>query len=373
MNAPSSKQAIEQLLEGTGIRINGKNPWDITVHDERAYARWLSQGSLGFGESYMDGWWDCDGLDEMVTRLFRANIDKRIKSWAMLFPYIRARVINLQSKSRAFQIGERHYDIGNDLYQAMLDTRMTYTCGYWKDASTLDKAQEDKLNLVCRKLRLEEGMRVLDIGSGWGSFLKFAAERYGIQGVGVTVSKRQIELANELCKGLPIENRLQDYRDIKGETFDRIVSLGMFEHVGNKNYRPYMQVVHNALADNGLFLLHTIGGDYSKSGSDAWIDKYIFPNSTLPSIAQIGKSIEHLFVMEDWHNFGAYYDKTLMEWMKNVDQSWDQLKDNYNKRFYRMWRFYLLTSAAQFRSRRTQLWQIVMSKRGVDGVYERLS
>jgi len=167
---------------------------------------------------------------------------------------------------------------------------------------------------------------------------------------------------------LPIELRLQDYRDVH-ETFDHVISLGMFEHVGYKNYRTYMEVASRCLKDDGLFLLHTIGGNMSVTHTDPWIERYIFPNSMLPSLAQIGKAIEKIFVMEDWHNFGADYDKTLMAWFHNFNKHWDTLKGKHGDRFYRMWKFYLLASAGGFRARKNQLWQIVLSKNGVPGGY----
>jgi len=283
--------------------------------------------------------------------------------------FLKAKMVNLQTPSRAFKVGEQHYDVGNDLYAAMLDKRLVYTCGYWKAAQTLDEAQEAKLDLVCRKLGLKAGQRVLDIGCGWGSFAKFAAEKYGVHVVGVTISKEQIALGQKLCEGLPVELRFQDYRDVN-EQFDHIVSLGMFEHVGIKNYRTYMEVAARCLKDDGLLLLHTIGNNTSNTAGDAWISKYIFPNSILPSAAQITKAYEDIFVMEDWHNFGAYYDLTLMAWFQNIDRAWPQLKDKYNDRFYRMWKYYLLSCAGSFRARRIQLWQIVLSKKGVPGGYQ---
>jgi cyclopropane-fatty-acyl-phospholipid synthase len=265
-------------------------------------------------------------------------------------------------------VGEEHYDMGNELYKAMLDKRLTYTCGYWKNAKNLDEAQEAKLDLVCRKLNLKPGQRILDIGCGWGSFMKFAAEKYGVSCVGVTVSKEQIALGKELCKGLPVEFRLEDYRDVN-EQFDHVVSLGMFEHVGYKNYDEFMQVAHRCLKDGGLFLLHTFGNPVSEKAPDPWFHKYIFPNGMAPSIAQIGTAIEGKFIMEDWHNFGFDYSLTLKAWYDNFEAAWPSLKHLYNDRFYRMWRYYLLSLSGNFGARGFQLWQIVLSKEGVKGGY----
>lgn len=369
-NMTNAKQIIESLLVGTGVAINGGNSWDPQVYNENFYSRVLKRGSLGLGESYMDGWWDCEKLDQFFDKIFRVDIDCRIKKDLITKSKIIFNLaLNAGRKSKAFEVGRKHYDIGNDLYRAMLDKRLTYTCGYWKNAKNLDEAQEAKLDLVCKKIGLKHGQRVLDIGSGWGSFIGYAAEKYGASAFGVTVSKEQKQLADELYKNFSVETKLQDYRDIN-EKFDSVVSLGMFEHTGYKNYRAFMKVAHRALKDDGLFLLHTIGGNQSARGTDSWIDKYIFPNSMIPSIKQIGQSIEGLFVMEDWHNFGDDYDKTLMAWHKNFEDNWGKIKSNYDERFYRMWRYYLLSCAGLFRARKEQLWQIVLSKKGVPGGYQ---
>lgn len=366
----AKKNLIEKLLATADVIVGGTRPWDIQVRDERLFSRVLAHGSLGLGEAYMDGWWECAALDEFFSRVLAARLDRRVRgNVGLIARALWSRVANLQSPSRAFAVGRHHYDMGNDLYQTMLDSRMTYTCGYWKNATTLDEAQDAKLNLVCRKIGLKRGDRVLDIGCGWGSFAKFAAEKYGASVVGITVSKNQVELGRKLCAGLPVEIRLQDYRDVRDEPFDHIVSLGMFEHVGYKNYQTYMEVARRCLKPTGLFLLHTIGGNRSVTSTDAWIGKYIFPNSMLPSIKQISGAVEDVFVVEDWHNFGADYDKTLMAWHANVERNWSSLAAHYDEHFHRMWRYYLLSSAGSFRSRRNQLWQITLSPNGVAGGY----
>lgn len=362
-------KSAQHLLAQAGIEINGKQPWDITVHDERLYKRVFSSGTLGLGEAYMDGWWDSVSLDQFFTKVVSSGIQKKI---GLNIPTIaalaRAKFFNLQKISRAFQIGQKHYDVGNDLYKAMLDKSMTYTCGYWKNAANLDEAQVAKLDLVCKKIGLKKNDRILDIGCGWGSFLKYATEKYDCSAVGITVSGQQAELARQKCESLPVKILLKDYREIH-EKFSHIVSLGMFEHVGFKNYKTYMSVASNNLKDDGLFLLHTIGSNRSGKGLDPWIEKYIFPNSMLPSLKQIAQASEKKFIIEDVHNFGAYYDKTLMSWHKNFENEWEYLKQKYSEEFHRMWRYYLLSCAAMFRTRSIQLWQIVLSKKGVPGGY----
>lgn len=366
------REAAEELLALADVKINGPRPWDIRVTHPCFFERVLEEGSLGLGGSYVDGWWDCPNLDQFFFRVLRAGLEKRAaKSFQAVLLAVKFRCFNLQAGRRAFHIGERHYDIGNDLFQHMLDKRMVYTCGYWRDAGTLDEAQEAKLDLVCRKLGLKPGQRLLDIGCGWGGFLKYAAEKYGVIGVGVTVSKEQVELGRALCAGLPVELRLQDYREVEGE-FDHIVSLGMFEHVGAKNYRRYMEVAHGLLKDGGFFLLHTIGSPHLDNKPDPWIEKNIFPNSMVPNARQIVEAAANLFIVEDWHNFGVDYDPTLMAWFSNFCRSWPKLKSRYSETFCRMWKYYLLSSAGSFRARESQLWQIVLAKGSVLGGYKSL-
>ena len=356
------KSRLENLLALGDVRIGGDRPWDITVNNERFYRSALAGGSVGLGESYVEGWWDCAQLDEMIHRMLTADGVQRLlqSMWANAIAYVRATFVNLQSKTRSVRNVHEHYDIGNDLYRMMLDGRMVYSCGDWENAESLDEAQEAKLDFVCRKVGLAAGDVVLDIGCGWGSFAKFAAEKYGAAVVGITLSKEQAELARRRCARLPVEIRVQDYRDLR-EKFDHVISLGMFEHVGYKNYRHYMEVVQGCLRPGGRFFLECIGSNRSEHATDPWIDKYIFPGSMLPSIKQIGKAIEGLMITEELQNWGPYYDKTLMLWYQNFHAHWNQMQKSYGDRFYRMWKYYLLISAGLFRSRAIQDWEILLT------------
>jgi len=372
MNYQRARQKIEVLLEEAGLHINGKHPWDPQVNNPEFYSSALLNGSLGVGTAYVEKWWDCLRIDEFYARLLRTEPQDRLrKNWMLLTEIVLSKLINRQTLMHAYSYARKHYNLGNDLFYAMLDKRLVYTCAYWKDATTLNDAQEQKLDLTCRKLNLQPGMKVLDVGCGWGSFARYAAEKYGVHVTGITVAEEQVKLARELCRDLPVEIELLDYRQVN-KKFDRIVSLGMFEHVGYKNYRIYMTIMNHCLNDDGLFLLHTIGGNNTSTWTDPWIDKFIFPGTLLPSILQIGKAIEGLFVMEDWHNFSADYDKTLLAWHKNFVAHWEDLKHIYDDAFYRMWNYYLLSCAGSFRARKNQLWQIVLSKNGVAGGYQRV-
>lgn len=363
-----SRTMLGCLLAQADVLLDGDHPWDLRVKDERVCRRLVRHGSLGLGESYMDGWWDCERLDQLVCKLVKADLNNKTWSPREVIDCLRARFTNPQSCARAWQVGRQHYDIGDDIYHAMLDHRMIYSCAYWRDAPDLAQAQEAKLDLIARKLGIKPGMKVLDIGCGWGGTARYLAEHYGAEVTGVTISNNQARLAEENCQGLAVDIRLADYRTMSGR-FDRILSVGMFEHVGHKNYRDYMRLVRDLLTDNGLFLLHTIGNDRRNIRSDPWIERYIFPNSMLPSADQLVDSFEGLFLLEDWHNFGADYDRTLMAWCQNFEAGWPQLADRYGERFYRMWRYYLLSCAGSFRARKNQLWQLVLSPAGVADGY----
>lgn len=369
--ANTLKRRTQALLAHAGIRIGGDRPWDIAVHRQEFYARVFREGSLGLGESYMDGWWDSPALDQFFDHLFRAQLKRAVlPAWRAIRLYLQSLLLNPQTESRSFQVGESHYDRGNDLFQVMLDKRMVYTCALWDTAASLDAAQEAKLEFVCRAIAVKPGMKVLDIGCGWGSFAKYAAEKFGATVTGITVSREQAKLARERCAGLPIEIRLQDYRELDAaprKQFDCVVSLGMFEHVGCKNYRKFMQVVRGAIAECGRFYLSCIGKNASVRVTDPWIEKYIFPNSMLPSLEQIEAATEGLFVMEDLQNWGLHYDRTVMAWFQNFKEHWKELRAHYDERFFRMWKFYLMASAGSFRSRRLQTWQMLFSPAGSKG------
>ncbi|NIF46348.1 cyclopropane fatty acyl phospholipid synthase [Enterobacter sp. Ap-1006] len=361
------RKIVEELISPMAIDIDGNGPADIRVNNQDFFKRILQEGSLGLGESYMDGWWDCDRLDILFTHILRHGLDSKMpKHFSDLLRIAGARVFNLQSRKRAWIVGKEHYDIGNDLFAAMLDPWMQYSCGYWKEAGNLAEAQRNKLHMICEKLQLKAGMKLLDIGCGWGGLAQYAAQEYGVSVVGVTISAEQQKMAQDRCRDLDVEILLQDYRDLNSQ-FDRIVSVGMFEHVGPKNYNTYFEVAARNLKPDGLFLLHTIGSNETDLNVDPWINKYIFPNGCLPSVRHIASASEKHFIMEDWHNIGADYDRTLMAWYDNFLRCWPNISRNYDERFKRMFSYYLNACAGAFRARNIQLWQVLLSPNGVDG------
>ena len=354
---------MRDLLGRAGVTVGGDAPWDIRINDERVYPRVLRDGTMAVGEAYVEGWWDSPALDQMLERIIRARVDLELRdSWVLLAHAVRARIFNRQAV-RAFEVGERHYDVGNDLYEAMLGRRMMYTCAYFKDTDDLDAAQDAKLDLVCRKIGLRRGMRVLDLGCGWGGFAAFAAENYGASIVGYTVSREQVSWIKERYAALPIEVRHDDYRKATGQ-FDAVVSIGLMEHVGPKNHRAYMEQAARCLAPGGIAFIHTIGGSRARTQIDPWFEKYIFPNAVIPTLGQLATSMEEILVPEDVQNIGPHYDRTLMAWWANFDAAWPRLRDKYGERFYRMWKYYLLASAAEFRARHHNLYQIVATPVG---------
>lgn len=363
------QHVVHGLLERAQVHVNGSQPGDIRVHNNRFYDRVLTEGSLGLGESYMEGWWDANRLDEFFFRFHTAGLDKAVRDKRLLLNMLQARLFNMQNQRRSTRVAQRHYDLNNDFYERMLGSHMQYTCAYWKRAQNLAEAQEHKLDLICRKLQLKQGERVLELGCGWGGFAQYAAANYGCSVVAYNISEQQVAFARRRCAELPVEIRLSDYRHASGE-FDKVAAIGICEHVGFKNYRTLMEVAHRTVKPHGLFLLHSIGNNISATTGDPWFDKYIFPGGMLPSVAQLSAAMEGLFILEDWHNFGTDYDRTLLAWQENVDRQRDQLPPSFDERFTRMWRYYLLSLAGAFRARTIHLWQIVMSKRGLLGGYE---
>ena len=354
------RERVVRLLALGGVTVDGPNAWDIQVHDPRFFARVLADGSLGLGDSYMDGWWDARDLDGFLYRVLTADLESRVSHWRNALAWLIAVIANQQRGARAFQVGEQHYDLGNDLYECMLDRRMMYSCAYWQNAHTLDDAQESKLELTLGKLGSRPGQHVLDLGCGWGGALKFAAERFGLAGEGVTVSREQAEYARANCRGLPVEIRLQDYRETHGD-FDHVFSIGMFEHVGVRNYRKFMRVARRCMRQPGRFLLHTIGHRHSTNHTDPWIDRHIFPNSMIPSRPQIERAIQGIFSIRGWQNIGMHYERTLLAWRANFERSWWRLAARYGERFQRMWLYYLSVSAAAFRARKLEVWQVLLA------------
>ncbi len=366
----SQESFLTGLLAEAGITVNGPNPWDPQINNPDTWNRIFAHGSLGLGEAYMDGWWECEDLAEFFNRVVGANLQDKIRITPnLIWQLVQARFLNMQTVSRARRVAKMHYN-ETDAYAASLDDRMTGSCGYWTDGVTnVNEAQEAKLDLICRKIGLEKGDKVWDIGCGWGAFMGFAAEKYGAECVGVTVSPDQVEYATKRYKGLPVDFRVQDYREFDGKV-DHAVSMGMFEHVGYKNYKTYFECARRAIKDDGLFLLHTIGSPDSKTTIDPWLDKYIFPGGVLPSIKQVGEAIEGQFVMIDLHNIGPHYDNTLMAWNENFQKKWPEPRTDEERRFKRMWEYYLLCCAGGFRSRAIQVWQFVLSPNGVPEGYK---
>jgi cyclopropane-fatty-acyl-phospholipid synthase len=371
----NQETVARDLLSRAGIEIGGQNPWDIQVHNKAVYARVLANGSLGLGEAYMDGWFSCDRLDQLFARMVGARLSQRLPiSMNLALLIARSKLQNRQTRRRARRVADVHYDLPTEVFEATFDSRLTGSCGYWEGALTLDEAQDQKLDLICRKIGLQAGQRVLDIGCGWGAFMGFAVERYDANCTGVTVSKEQVDYGRKRYAEPAVSFRLKDYREIVDEPFDHVVSMGMFEHVGPKNYRVYFESARRHMREDGLFLLHTIWSN-DPSPLDPWIDKYIFPNGVLPTIGQIGTAIHGLFVVEDVHNFGADYDKTLMAWNAKFQSNRTAIAELMNRkghdgeRFCRMWEYYLLSCAGGFRSREISVGQFVLSPRGVPGGY----
>lgn len=375
MPRPAIPASLTAITDAADVRFNGDRPWDLRVHNRALYGRLLRHGSLALGDGYVNGDWDCDRIDELICRLLQADGNRPLSPGARLRDaavQLRERISNPQSRQRAFVVGKRHYDIDPRVYAAMLDPQMTYSCGYWRQANDLTTAQDHKLRLICEKLQLRPGLRLLDIGCGWGSLAAYASRHYGVEVLGLTVSARQAESIRERLADLPVQVMLCDYRQLPGlkaGRFDRIASVGMFEHVGRRNDATFHRLMHQALEPDGLALLQTIGTARPSLRTDAWIDRHIFPGGRLPAASELSRGLERHFLIEDWENFGPDYDRTLMAWWQNFEAAWPDLQRDSTIEFHRFWRYYLLSCAGFFRSRQGQLWQVVFSRPERNGTY----
>jgi cyclopropane-fatty-acyl-phospholipid synthase len=376
-----ARRIITGVLEQADIRVGGDRPWDLRIHHDRFFPRAM-RGSLGVGESYMDGDWDAGSLIEF----FRKTMDAGLQMHPLLrinrvAKEVHARFRNLQTRRRSRAVAEEHYDLDHRMYAQFLGPWNQYTCCFFDGTDDLEEAELCKLEMICDKLEIESGDRVLDIGCGWGGFAKYAASTRGCSVVGISLSDEQIEYARDYTEGLPVEIHRMDYRDLPESplgTFDKVLICGMIEHVGYRNYRQLMKVVHTVLAQDGLFLLHTIGNRHNTAVVEPWIEKYIFRNSMAPSMQQLTRAAADLFVIEDWENYGHYYVPTLQAWHDNFNRNWDRIRAldgprPFDERFRRMWNFYLMSSRAAFEVEDLHLWHLVMTRYGSGrGVYDRV-
>ncbi|TMW56093.1 hypothetical protein Poli38472_008741 [Pythium oligandrum] len=352
---------------------------DIIVHDEEIFLDWVNRGMLAIGESYMAKKWEAvTPLDEVLRRLLAQPTEKRrklLKSWNAKLVGLSAHIFNYQSPSRAGIVGSYHYDLGNDFFKLWLDPHMQYSCAYFKDIedTDLDGAQRLKMHMIAQKLKLEPGMRVLEIGCGWGGLACYLAKNYNVHVTGITISNEQLKEARKWAEREGVSHltsfEYQDYRGMHGQ-FDRVLSIAMLEAVGYKNMDMYYSVIERCLKPGGVAVVHSVTSNTSrKIPIQLWILKYIFPNGFLPSLQQMMKFTERKLIVEDVHNLGPDYDKTCFVWNQRFQEQWklgkieNPMKTQSNPEvFKRMWEFYLLYCCAGFRQRTLQLTQTVYSK-----------
>ena len=372
---PKSQDWLAQLLASADIHLNGSRPWDIQIKHPQTLQRLLSLGGFALGESYMDGWWECQAIDLMIERAMCAGLQEKLATPRAWWESFKGRMRPRDGVGQSRIVGRMHYAVGNQVFQAMLDPYMAHSCAYWVEgAQTLEEAQIAKLEMVCRKLQLRPGMRVLDMGCGWGSFMRYAAEHYGVTVLGLSNVPHQIELGKTLARHLPVQFELSDYAQFNTDgksKFDRIVSIGTFEQLGQAHVAAFFETAKRCLKDDGWMLLQTQGKSNRQRLLDAWNDKYIYPQGYLPRLDEVTQASEAHFVVEDVHNIGADHDRTLLHWHQRFEMAWPQLRLSHDERFYRMWRFHLLSSAASFRTRHHQMWQLVLSPKGLHKVYRR--
>ncbi|MFO6296648.1 cyclopropane fatty acyl phospholipid synthase [Rahnella selenatireducens] len=351
----------KNLLHKADIQIEGTRPWDIRIRHPGFFKRIMLQGLLGLGESYMDGWWECDRLDIFIYKFLAHKLDEAVPgNFRDILLVLSENIFNRKSDDCHGSVFVNEYDIGYDVFTHMLDPYMQYSCGYWRKGATLAEAQEAKLKMICEKLQLAPGMRVLDIGCGWGGTAEYSARHYDVYVEGTTNSTEEQKIAQSRCQGLDITIMLEDYQDLLDDKFDRIIALGALEYLELKNYQNFFKALARCLKPDGLFLLHSTGSTELVSHVGPWLNKYIFPKGCLPSGQQLVQSIEPYFRIEDWDNLGTDYDKTLMSWFEKINESWPSLSMNYSPGFRHMLEYYLCSSAGFFRAGKIQLRQLLL-------------
>lgn len=356
-----------ELETAEEFQMIGTGPAEFKVTLKRPLPKTelLRSTSLALGEAYMRGDIELDRdlfevLDLFLGQMGRFKSNKRA---------LRSLIYTSKSKGNQKKEVTSHYDIGNDFYRLWLDETMSYSCGYFKRAGdSLFEAQVQKVDHILEKLRLEKGMTLLDIGCGWGFLLKRAALHYGVKGVGITLSEEQYRQFSEEIRNQHMEDRLEvklmDYRDLEksGLSFDRVVSVGMLEHVGRGNYECFLQNAAAVLKPEGLFLLHYISAQEEHPG-DPWIKKYIFPGGTVPSLREIIDLMpEYRFYTLDVESLRRHYTQTLLCWRENFLKHRKEIAEKYGEEFTRMWELYLASCAATFHNGVIDLHQILVSK-----------
>jgi cyclopropane-fatty-acyl-phospholipid synthase len=379
-----SEALIKQMVAGAGVLVT-QSPSDfedasgpaILVRDERFYARVARAANLGFAESYMDGWTELKQIDEMYFRFFCSDLHEGISvPLTHRLAILLARMVNLQTPARAKRDTNAHYDLSNEMFSLILGDVPLYTCGYWhRDGLTLEQANRAAFDLTCQKLELRPGMRLLDVGCGWGALLRHAAQNYGISGLGVNISAPQLDFCRDTCQGLPLAFLLEDCRLLDrrkyGEQFDAVSAVAMINHIGPKNYRHLFETMHAVLKNGGLFLLQGIANRKKMYANDPFLNKYVFPRGVCPNLAQLLAPVEQFFTLEDFHNFTSYYPNTLTTWNANLQHNWEKISTlGFDQRFRRMWELYFLSAAGACRAREVIIFQAVFSKGRRDRVYK---
>eukprot|EP00928_Gymnodinium_smaydae_P010979 TRINITY_DN14121_c0_g5_i1.p1 TRINITY_DN14121_c0_g5~~TRINITY_DN14121_c0_g5_i1.p1 ORF type:complete len:417 (-),score=86.53 TRINITY_DN14121_c0_g5_i1:242-1492(-) len=372
----NSETAVRAIVKFGGIP---ESVFDhIEVVDSSAWYDIITKGNFGIAEGYMHGKLKVDPLPFFLSVLNGTSVGTRRKEHADVLGWVMGLVAlptdllglvtNQQTKDRSRRVTEQHYDAGNDLYERMLGPSMSYTCAYWKGAENLDQAQENKFDLIRRKLELAPGMKVADLGMGWGTAAEHMHKQAGVNVTGVSLSKEQVKWAQQNLAKPGLQFIWSDFRDHCEDPkymgyYDRVYSIGMMEHVGYKNYQTFFKCIKNLLKPDGLAVVHTIGEPDFVSAGDPFLEKYIFPGVVIPALSKVTPAFENDFILEDFQNFGHDYSRTLAAWSENSKAFFKENPTAYSLEFQRMWDYYLKMCEALFELRINQLWHFVLSPR----------
>jgi cyclopropane-fatty-acyl-phospholipid synthase len=369
VNSSAAFKLTARLLERCGLAINGPAARDPQIHDERVYARLLKNGSVGAGEAFMDGWWDARDLSGCLEAVLRADLDAQFRGalFREKFRELRFQWLNRQTRELSRRVARDHYDLPFEFWRRMLGKTMQYSCAYWeRGARDLDEAQVAKMELICRKLQLEEGLSVLETACGWGSLAHHMAAHHGVRVKAFTLSEQQYRYAVAHYSHPRVEFFCADYRDFaarhQGEKFDRIASIGLVEHVGRRNLDVFFRMIQRFMKPEGWALVHGMGKQ-TPEATDPWITRYIFPGGEIPRLSHLVDSISRCALnVEDLHNLGLSYIPTLRAWLQSLSEPAGEGAPQ--GRALRMWVYFLSLSIAAFEARKLQLYHFILSHHG---------